>query len=89
MALLDKLRTDCMNKAATTLQKGVRGFLARRRFAAAKRSVLLLQAAVRGYFARMEFKRKFTHGGGSYGIYGSAYGFVYLTIHPGMHLTAI
>ena len=57
MALLDKLRTDCMNKAATTLQKGVRGFLARRRFAAAKRSVLLLQAAVRGYFARMEFKR--------------------------------
>ena len=39
--------------------------------------------------ARMEFKRKFTHGGGSYGIYGSAYGFVYLTIHPGMHLTAI
>ena len=46
MALLDKQRTDYMNAAATTLQKGARGFLARRRFAAAKRSILTLQ--VRG-----------------------------------------
>ena len=43
MALLDKQRTDYMNAAATQIQKSARGFLARRRFAAARRSVVLLQ----------------------------------------------
>ena len=48
MAQLDKLRTDHLNAAATTLQKVARGFIARRRFAAAKRAVLLLQVGLRG-----------------------------------------
>ncbi len=52
MALLDKLRTDHMNQAATTVQRHVRGFLARRHYRAMHAAALALQRATRAYFAR-------------------------------------
>ena len=52
MARLDALRTDVLNKAALTLQRFGRGFIARRRFARAKAAVVTLQAGARGWAAR-------------------------------------
>jgi hypothetical protein len=52
MAQLDKLRTEKLNAAATTIQRFVRGFLAVRYYAKVQRSVLILQSAVRARAAR-------------------------------------
>lgn len=52
MAQLDKLRTDTLNSAAITIQRFVRGMLARRHFTAAHAAVLRIQCAVRAWSAR-------------------------------------
>ena len=52
MAQLDKIRTDTLNGAAITIQRYVRGTLARRRFFAARAAVLTIQCAVRAWAAR-------------------------------------
>jgi hypothetical protein len=52
MAQLDKLRTEKLIGAATTIQRFVRGFLAKRYYAKVQRSVLILQSAVRAHAAR-------------------------------------
>lgn len=52
MALLDKLRTDVMNKSATVIQRFVRGYLARKAYRRIVDSVLLIQSATRAMFAR-------------------------------------
>eukprot|EP00197_Chlamydomonas_leiostraca_P009765 CAMPEP_0202867474 /NCGR_PEP_ID=MMETSP1391-20130828/9454_1 /ASSEMBLY_ACC=CAM_ASM_000867 /TAXON_ID=1034604 /ORGANISM="Chlamydomonas leiostraca, Strain SAG 11-49" /LENGTH=1634 /DNA_ID=CAMNT_0049547521 /DNA_START=190 /DNA_END=5094 /DNA_ORIENTATION=- len=52
MAQLDKLRTDTLGKAATTIQRRVRGFLARKHFQRLRAAVLVLQSAARALFAR-------------------------------------
>ncbi|EFJ44389.1 type XI myosin heavy chain MyoA [Volvox carteri f. nagariensis] len=52
MAQLDKLRTDTLNGAAITIQRFVRGTLARWRFVAARSAVLRIQCAVRAWSAR-------------------------------------
>ena len=44
MAALDKLRTDLLNASAVTLQRHVRGFVLRRRYARARRAAVTLQA---------------------------------------------
>lgn len=52
MALLDKLRTDTLTTAATTIQKRVRGYLARTHYHKMHKAALVLQNAVRALFAR-------------------------------------
>ncbi|GLC68235.1 hypothetical protein PLESTF_000665000 [Pleodorina starrii] len=61
MAQLDKMRTDTLNSAAITIQRFVRGTLARWRFAAARAAVLKIQCAVRAWAARklaMQLRRE-------------------------------
>ncbi|KXZ52496.1 MYO1A protein [Gonium pectorale] len=61
MAQLDKLRTDTLNSAAITIQRFVRGALARRRYVAARAAVLTIQCAMRAWAARkltMELRRQ-------------------------------
>lgn len=43
MAELDKLRTEMMNRAAITIQRRMRGYLARSYFLKRKHSVIVLQ----------------------------------------------
>lgn len=52
MAELDKRKTEVQQAAASAIQRHVRGYLARKHFAAARRAVLTLQAAARGMAAR-------------------------------------
>ncbi|GLI63183.1 hypothetical protein VaNZ11_005953 [Volvox africanus] len=52
MAQLDKIRTDTLNGAAVTIQRFVRGTLARWRFAAKRAAILKIQCAVRAWAAR-------------------------------------
>ena len=52
MAELDKRKTEVQQAAASTLQRHMRGFLARKHFAAARHAVLTIQAAARGMAAR-------------------------------------
>ena len=52
MAEMDKRKTEVQHGAATTIQRAVRGYLARKHFAAARRAAILIQAAVRGMAAR-------------------------------------
>ena len=54
MALLDKIRTDRLNGVTTTIQRHVRGYLARVQYQRIKESVLLLQSAVRALHARRQ-----------------------------------
>jgi myosin V len=58
MALLDKLRTERMGTAATTVQRHVRGYLTRLRFQAIKTAAALLQRATRTVLARREAQRR-------------------------------
>ncbi|KAE8738384.1 hypothetical protein FOCC_FOCC016139, partial [Frankliniella occidentalis] len=53
---LEKERADILRAAAVTVQRHVRGYLARRRYRACKRSAVRLQAAVRGYAARKRYR---------------------------------
>ena len=43
MAQLDKMRTELMASSAITLQRYVRGFLARRRYLRTRRAIVTLQ----------------------------------------------
>jgi myosin V len=43
MAVLDKLRTELMNRSATTIQRHVKGFTARRRYQRTRRAAITLQ----------------------------------------------
>lgn len=43
MAVLDKLRTELMNRSATTIQRHVKGFTARRRYQRTHRAAITLQ----------------------------------------------
>lgn len=52
MAILDKQRTDHMNKAATTVQRFTRGFLARKNYVRIQQAALYLQCAARARAAR-------------------------------------
>lgn len=52
MAVLDKQRTEVLSRAAVSLQRFARGFLARRSYQQALESVLRLQAWGRGMLAR-------------------------------------
>lgn len=52
MAQLDKMRTDTLNGAAVTIQRFARGFVARRRYIAARAAVLTIQSAARAWAAR-------------------------------------
>jgi myosin-5 len=52
MAELDKRKTEVQRAAASAIQSHVRGFLARKHFAAARHAVLTIQAAARGMAAR-------------------------------------
>ncbi len=52
MAQLDKLRTEHMAGAATTVQRHVRGYLQRLRYVALRSAALLLQRSVRAVLAR-------------------------------------
>ncbi|KAK9809830.1 hypothetical protein WJX72_000004 [[Myrmecia] bisecta] len=57
MAELDKARTDLMHTATVTIQRHVRGFLARHRYVRRRAAVLTLQAGARGMLARREARR--------------------------------
>jgi myosin-5 len=52
MAVLEKVRSETLGGAATTLQRIARGFLARRQYAKSREAVLLLQSWGRGMLAR-------------------------------------
>lgn len=43
MAVLDKLRTELMNRSATTIQRHIKGFTARRRYQRTRRAAITLQ----------------------------------------------
>ncbi|KAI8462592.1 MAG: hypothetical protein J3K34DRAFT_527632 [Monoraphidium minutum] len=55
MAVLDKQRTDCLNKAATTIQRFARGYLGRLNYRRSKAAIVTLQAAARGLLARRSY----------------------------------
>jgi hypothetical protein len=57
MAQLDKLRTEHMAGAATTVQRHVRGYLQRLRYVALRSAALLLQRSVRAVLARRVAQR--------------------------------
>eukprot|EP00898_Chlorokybus_atmophyticus_P006930 jgi/Chlat1/7238/Chrsp58S09133 len=56
MAILDKLRLQRLNSAATTIQKFVRRFIVRRKYLKICKSALVIQAHARGLLARLLYK---------------------------------
>jgi myosin V len=54
MALLDKVRTDTVNKAATRIQQTARGLLARIYVRRVRQNIITLQGLIRGWAARKE-----------------------------------
>jgi myosin-5 len=52
MAELDKRKMEVQHAAATAIQRHVRGYLARKHFAAVRKAVLTIQSAARGMAAR-------------------------------------
>jgi len=52
---LERERAAILNTAAITLQRNVRGFLARTRYTAKRQSAIKLQAAVRGWIQRRRY----------------------------------
>eukprot|EP00210_Caulerpa_lentillifera_P001139 g1097.t1 len=52
LAVLDKQRTELLNKSATTVQKNVRRWLLRKQYLRIHKATLVIQAYIRGYFAR-------------------------------------
>lgn len=53
MAELDKRKMEVQHAAATVIQRHVRGYLARKHFAAVRKAVLTIQSAARGMAARI------------------------------------
>ena len=52
MAELDKRKTEVQHAAASAIQRNVRGYLARKHYAASRAAVITMQAAARGMAAR-------------------------------------
>lgn len=52
MAVLDKMRTEILSKAAITVQANVRGWMQRRRYKKINLAIVKIQAYIRGYRAR-------------------------------------
>ena len=52
LAVLDKVRTEMLNKGSTAIQKNIRAWLQRRRYIRTLRATLVIQSFIRGYFAR-------------------------------------
>jgi len=52
LAVLDKIRTELLNKASTTIQKNVKTWIQKRKYQRILKATIVLQKYVRGYFSR-------------------------------------
>eukprot|EP00798_Chlamydomonas_sp_ICE-L_P027113 gene27113-2338_t len=76
LAILDKVRTEMLNKAATTIQRFARGWLANRHYCKLQAASAFIQSAARALFARREFTRSLWRQHRAFTEYKAVYGMV-------------
>eukprot|EP01025_Chloroclados_australasicus_P055566 TRINITY_DN6759_c0_g1_i2.p1 TRINITY_DN6759_c0_g1~~TRINITY_DN6759_c0_g1_i2.p1 ORF type:complete len:1608 (-),score=236.01 TRINITY_DN6759_c0_g1_i2:671-5494(-) len=57
MAVMDKMRTETLNAAATNIQRHVKGYIKRRAYRIARDAVITIQKTSRGMLARKEARK--------------------------------